>query len=96
MNIGSCSLLIVHNASQKVLTCLTTDLDQIPCDNFFFKLSFSCKNVTNSNFHKEVIMVFIGTTAKYCFAKNLIPYKKQVGFKKECVFFLLQYHNIWL
>ena len=96
MNIGSCSLLIVHNAFQKVLTCLTIDLDQIPCDNFFFKLSFSCKNVTNSNFHKEVIMVFIGTTAKYCFAKNLIPYKKQVGFKKECVFFLLQYHNIWL
>ena len=88
MNIGSCSLLIVHNAFQKVLTCLTIDLDQIPCDNFFFKLSFSCKNVTNSNFHKEVIMVFIGTTAKYCFAKNLIPDKKQVGFKKECFFFV--------
>ena len=94
LNIGSCSLLIVHNAFQKVLTCLTIDLDQIPCDNFFFKLSFSCKNVTNSNFHKEVIMVFIGTTAKYCFAKNLIPDKKQGVLKRNVFFFLLQYHNI--
>ena len=46
-------------------------------------------NVTNSNFHKEVNTVFIGTTAKNCFAKNLIPDKKQVGFKKECVSFFV-------
>ena len=35
-------------------------------------------DVTNSNFHKEVITVDIGTRAKSYFAKNLIPDEKQV------------------
>ena len=39
-------------------------------------------DVTNSNFHKEVITVDIGTRAKSYFAKNLIPDEKQVDFKR--------------
>ena len=42
-------------------------------------------DVTNSNFHKKVITVDIGTKAKSCFSENLIPDEKQVGFKKEVV-----------
>ena len=44
-------------------------------------------DVTNSNFHKEVYTLDIGTKAKSCFAENLIPDEKQMGFKKECVCF---------
>ena len=50
-------------------------------------------DVANSNFHKEVNTVDIGTKVKSYFAENLIPDEKQVGFKKECVVLWLQYHN---
>ena len=44
-------------------------------------------DIANSNFHKEVNTVDIGTKAKSCFAENFIPDEKLLGFKKECVAF---------